>query len=132
MATAALSFRKLRVWQSALDLVEQIYEVTAEFPKSETYGLTSQMRRAAVSIAANISEGQMRDHLKEFLHFLSVARASLAELTTEAEIAGRLGYLNPTQLTALQDRIAVMFRLLYSLRNSLGSRSAPRRVTTNN
>ena len=78
--TAIKSFRDLRVWQAAMDLVEQIYLLTHTFPKHELYGLASQMQRAAVSIPSNIAEGQTRGYTKEYLHHLSIARASLAEL----------------------------------------------------
>ena len=81
------NFKELRVWQRAMDLVEQVYELTRDFPKQETYGLTSQIRRAAVSVPSNIAEGHTREHLKEYLHHLSMAQASLAELETQLEIA---------------------------------------------
>ncbi|MEN6613603.1 MAG: four helix bundle protein [Armatimonadota bacterium] len=68
MAENIKSYRDLRVWQSGIDLVELIYKVTSDFPKSETYGLASQMQRAAVSVPSNIAEGQAREHLKEYLH----------------------------------------------------------------
>ena len=81
------SFRDLRVWQAAMDLVEQVYTLTQMFPKQEMYGLASQMQRAAVSIPSNIAEGHTRAYSKEYLHHLSIARASLAELQTQLEIA---------------------------------------------
>lgn len=74
------SFRELRVWQAAMNLVEKVYRVTQRFPKQETYGLVSQIQRAVVSIPSNIAEGHTREHLKEYLHHLSMAQASLAEL----------------------------------------------------
>jgi four helix bundle protein len=80
--TKIRSFRDLRVWQVGMDLVEQIYLLTQTFPKYEMYGLAGQMQRAAVSIPSNIAEGQVREHLKEYLHHLSIARSSLAELET--------------------------------------------------
>src|SRR5687768_10236839 len=87
------SFRELRIWQAAMDLVEKVYLLTRSVPKQETYGLTSQLQRAAVSIPSNIAEGHAREHLKEYLHHLSMAQASLAELETQLEIALRLKYL---------------------------------------
>ena len=81
------SYRDLRVWQAAMNLVEQVYRLTRAFPKQETYGFSSQMQRAAVSIPSNIAEGHTREHLKEYLHHLSIAQASLAELETQLEIA---------------------------------------------
>jgi len=80
------SFRELRVWQAAMELVEKIYQVTKEFPKEELYGLTSQVRRAAVSVPSNIAELHTREHLKEYLHHISMAQASLAEVDTQLEI----------------------------------------------
>lgn len=76
------SFRDLRVWQAGIDLVEQVYRLTARFPREEIYGLTSQIQRAAVSIPSNIAEGHTREHSKEYLQHLSIAQASLAELET--------------------------------------------------
>ncbi|MEW6354304.1 MAG: four helix bundle protein [Pseudomonadota bacterium] len=73
---------ELRVWQTAIMLVKEVYKITADFPRDEVYGLTSQMRRAAISIPSNISEGAARTSVKEFLQFLSVARGSLSELET--------------------------------------------------
>ena len=87
------SFRELRVWQKAMDLVETVYLLSQDFPKQETYGLTSQVRRAAISIPSNIAEGHTREHIKEYLHHLSMAQASLAEVETQLEIAARLKYL---------------------------------------
>lgn len=92
------SYRDLRVWQVSMDLVELIYEQTAALPDEERYGLSSQMRRAAVSIPSNIAEGHTRTSSKEFLHYLSIAQASLAELETQLEIAVRLNDLLPTEL----------------------------------
>ena len=84
----------LEAWQRALKLVKTIYSATASFPKSELYGLTSQMRRAAVSIPSNIAEGAARETPAEFLRFLTIARGSLSELETQILIAKDLGYLD--------------------------------------
>ena len=86
------SFRDLDVWRLSLDLAEAVYQCTASFPKSELFGLTAQMRWAAVSVPSNIAEGRARSSTKEFLQFLSIALGSLAELETEFELAVRLGY----------------------------------------
>jgi four helix bundle protein len=80
------SFRELRVWQQAIDLVEKIYLLTQNFPKQETYGLMSQLRRAVISVPSNIAEGHTREYIKEYLHHLSIAQASLAEVETQLEI----------------------------------------------
>jgi len=113
------SFRDLRVWQAGMDLVEQVYLLTQTFPKQEIYGLTSQMQRAAVSIPSNTAEGHTRDHSKEYLHHLSIAQASLAELETQLEIATRLKYLSPEQLKQTLISITSLGRQLYALRNAL-------------
>lgn len=113
------SFRELRVWQKAIDLVEKIYLITQKFPREETYGLTSQVRRAVVSIASNIAEGHTREHLKEYLHHLSMAQASLAEVETQLEIGVRLKYIDRNQLSLLLDEINGLGKQLYALRNAL-------------
>jgi four helix bundle protein len=113
------SFRDLRVWQGGMNLVEQVYRATQTFPRNELYGLISQMQRAAVSVPSNIAEGHTREHLKEYLHHLSMAQASLAELETQLEIAKRLGYLSPAQLKELLNSVASLGKQLYALRNSL-------------
>lgn len=89
------------VWQKAMALVECVYAATSSFPREETYGLTSQTRRAATSVPANIAEGQGRRLPKEFLYFLANARGSLLELDTHLELAFRLRYLNADQHSTL-------------------------------
>src|SRR5215813_4774117 len=104
-----------------MDLVEQVNRLTRGFPKHEVYGLTNQLRRAAVSIPSNIAEGQARRHLKEYLQFLSTAKGSLAELQTQLEIAG-LGYLTAEQLKTILDRADALSRQLYTLAIKLAER----------
>jgi len=101
-----------------MSLVEQIYRLTKTFPKEETFGLASQMRRAAVSIPSNIAEGHTREHLKEYLHHISIAQASLAELETQLEIAARLEYLLQEELGQAIESTQSLGRQLYALRNS--------------
>jgi len=113
------SFRELRVWQAAMILVENVYVLTQDFPKQEMYGLTSQIRRAAVSIPSNIAEGHTREHLKEYLHHLSMAQASLAELETQLEIAVRLRYLLTRTVEHIQSDINSLGKQMYALRNAL-------------
>jgi four helix bundle protein len=122
---AISSYRDLRVWQQSMTLVEDIYKLTQGFPRHEVYGLAGQLQRAAVSIPANIAEGHTRYHGKEYLHHLSMARASLAELETEAEIAVRLSYLNAEQHDRLQEQARVLGRQLNALRTSLARRISP-------
>jgi len=84
------SYKQLTVWQKAIDLASEIYRLTDKFPKQEQYGLTSQMRRAAISIPSNIAEGYKRRHRAEYLQFLSIANGSAAELETQLILARRL------------------------------------------
>lgn len=112
------SFRDLRVWQAAMELVATTYDVTKTFPSHETYGLVSQMRRAAVSIPSNIAEGHTRESTKEYLHHISMAHASLAELQTQIEIAVMLNYL-PGDASHLLSRTTSLSKQLYALRNAL-------------
>lgn len=116
---AISSFRDLRVWRVGMDLVEQVYLCTKTFPKEEIYGLCSQMRRAAVSIPSNIADGHTRESTKGFLHFISIAQGSLAELTTQIELATRFGYLKPETSAKLLEATTSLSKQLYSLRNSL-------------
>lgn len=102
-----------------MDLVEHIYRATQGFPKHEIYALTSQIQRAAVSVPSNIAEGHAREHSKEYLHHLSIAQGSLAELETQVEIAACLNYLSPEKLRQLIESIRALGRQLYALRNAL-------------
>ena len=123
--TTIRSFRDLRVWQAAMDLVEQIYQLTQRFPKHERYGLASQMQRAAVSVPSNIAEGHTRAHSKEYLHHLSIARGSLAELQTQLEIARRLTYCSAEEIEPLILRADSLGKQLYMLRNALTKNTGP-------
>jgi four helix bundle protein len=113
------SHRDLIVWQKSMDLVVAVYRATEMFPKSETYGLTSQIRRAAASIPANIAEGQGRRLSGEYLQFLGNARGSLLELDTHLEIAHRIGFLKSSEHASLLDRLAEVRRLLNGLMRSI-------------
>ena len=111
------SYRDLDVWKLAISLVKGIYQLTGKFPASENYGLTSQIRRAAVSIPSNIAEGQGRNSPKEFRQFLSVGLGSLAELETQLIIAQEIDYLTLEELQPLLhtlDRIRKMMKSLAS------------------
>ena len=116
------SYRDLEVWQKAMELVVMCYQMTTEFPKSETYGLSSQLQRSAVSVPANIAEGRQRQHSKEFLQHLSIAYGSLAELETHIQIAGRLKYVGENQINRLIDTTSEIGRMLNGLRKSIEKR----------
>src|SRR5437667_9229628 len=113
------SYRDLIAWQRAMDLVEILYASTRVWPKDEVHGLTSQVRRAVVSIPSNIAEGQGRASTKEFLHHLSIARGSLLELETQALVAQRLGYLQSEVAERLLISAAEVSRLISGLARSL-------------
>jgi four helix bundle protein len=115
----ARSYRELFVWQKAKALTVRIYQATAPFPKNETYGLTSQIRRAAVSVASNIAEGQGRLTVGEFTHFLGQARGSLLELNTQLDIAVDLAYLDATSYEHLDREMYEVLGLLNRLIESL-------------
>lgn len=103
------NYSDLIVWQKAMDLVEAVYRV---FPKEEVYGLTAQLRRAAVSVPSNIAEGQGRRSTREFLHYLSIAHGSLRELETQLLIAARLGYCDAAEQENLTEITAEVGRLI--------------------
>jgi four helix bundle protein len=113
----------LIVWQKAMDLVEAVYSATGSFPKEETYALTSQIRRAVVSVPANIAEGQGRRLTKEYLYFLGNARGSLLELDTHLEIGFRLGYLKKDKYSILKYQLDEVARMLNGLMRSVQASS---------
>ncbi len=113
--------QELKVWQEAMSLVEDIYTITKAFPREEIYALTSQMRRAAVSVPSNIAEGAARAGDKEFLQFLSIARGSLSELETQLILANNLKYWQKTQ--SVIERIDRVSALLGGLIKSLQGRA---------
>ncbi|MGB8011239.1 MAG: four helix bundle protein [Terriglobales bacterium] len=120
----ARSYRDLLVWQKAKTLAVHTYKATANFPRAETYGLTSQIRRAAVSVASNIAEGQGRLTSGEFRHFLGQARGSLLEAETQLAIALDLGFLERTAYEALEQESCQVLGLLDRLLNSLIKKTA--------
>ena len=113
------SYRDLEVWKRGVDLVELIYKLTQSFPSEEKFGLTSQLRRAAVSISSNIAEGWGRDSTKDYVRFVRIARSSLFEIETQLIIAHRLGYLNEDALRASLQETEVESKMLLSLIRSL-------------
>ena len=108
-------YRELKVWQAAMDMAEQCYRATKTFPKEELFGMTCQIRRAAASIPANIAEGQGRQHTKEFLHHLSIARGSLMELETHLLLCRRMGMLTAETLEPLLQLADQISRMLSGL-----------------
>jgi four helix bundle protein len=122
---AIQSYRDLRVWQQAMELVVDCYGVTRNFPKSELYGLVSQIQRAAVSIPANIAEGKGRTHLGDYLRHLSIAHGSLMELETHLLIAERLSYVNPDKVNALLKQTDEISRMLSTLKQKLSQNKSP-------
>jgi four helix bundle protein len=118
------TYRNLIVWQQGLTLVEECYRLTAAFPKSELYGLTSQLRRAAVSIPANVAEGQSRRETKPYRHHVSIAIGSHGELETLIELACRLGFLSVSDKTRVMKLCDSVGRLLSGLHRSLKQKIA--------
>jgi len=102
-----------------MDVVIAVYQLSNQFPKTEIYGLTSQIRRAAVSVPSNIAEGHARATTKEYLSYISTAQASLAEVETQLEIAARLGYVPDPELSSALQQTSVLGKQLYALRDAL-------------
>ena len=113
------SYRDLKVWQRSIDLAEQIYRLTATFPSSEVYGLTSQMKRAAVSISSNVAEGWGRRSRKEYSRFVLLAHGSKDELQTQIVIAKRLGFGKATQLDQADELCEEIGKMLNGLHRFL-------------
>ena len=113
------SYKDLFVWKKSLDLVTDIYELTEKFPKSETYGLISQMQRAAVAIPSNIAEGQKRGHKKEFIRFLHISYGSGAELETQLEICQRLHKIRDLDYNSIALKLDEIMKMLNSLIRTL-------------
>jgi four helix bundle protein len=115
-------YRDLKVWQLGVEISLTVYRITNEFPRSEIYGLTSQLRRAAVSIPSNIAEGHSRGQTKDFVRFLSISRGSVAELETQLLIAERLGYTSSANLETIMGMLNEESRMLAGLRRSLNAK----------
>ena len=114
------SYRDLIAWQKAKDLSVQIYKATGDFPKTEIYGLTSQIRRASVSVAANIAEGQGRLTKRDFVHFLGMSRGSLLEVESHLAISLDLGFLDKAAHDSLLARTIEISKILNALMKSMG------------
>jgi len=119
MANSVKSFHDLVAWQKSMELVTEIYKVSQKFPKEEMFGLTSQIRRAAVSIPSNIAEGRGKSSKGEFQQFLYHARGSLAEVETQLILATNLGYLEKQEISHIMDLISRVGRLLHGLLSAI-------------
>ena len=113
------SYKELDVWKKGIEIVDVVYKMTGKFPKEERYGLTTQMQRAAVSIASNIAEGFARQHTKEYQQFCYIALGSCAELETQLIIAQRRNYLSSEAFSELEDYLDHESRMLMNLIKSL-------------
>jgi four helix bundle protein len=123
-------YRQLIAWQKAIAVVTRVYSVTATFPRDELYGLTSQLRRAAVSIPSNIAEGQGRATRGEFIQFLCHARGSLFETETQLEISRNLGYITAVQQEQFYNELSELGRILNGLITSLQQKQTRRLATS--
>jgi four helix bundle protein len=118
----AQSYQDLMVWQEGIELSLLIYEASSKFPATEKYALCDQLQRASVSVPSNIAEGNQRSSTKQYLHFLSIARGSLAEVNTQIIIAYRLGYLSEDKYTQISKKISSEGALLNGLINALNKK----------
>lgn len=116
-------YRDLQVWQKSMDIVVRCYRLTSTFPQEEMYGLSSQLRRAAVSIPANIAEGHGRNLTKLYLNHLSIAMGSLKELETHILIAAKLEYVTETQISNLMQDCTDLGKMMTGLTRSLSKLS---------
>jgi len=112
-------YRDLKVWHLGMEIAERVYQLTKHFPKEEQYGLTSQLRRAAVSVPANIAEGHARAFTKDYIRFLAVSVGSLAEVETFLELSVRLEFSKPESIHELNEMIGEERRMLRGLQRSL-------------
>lgn len=119
MSEGVTNYRDLQVWRQALDWAEAIYEATVHWPRDERFGLISQIRRAAVSIASNIAEGAARRSTGELIQFVGMSRGSLAEAETQLLLAQRLGYVPEADASALLAASGEISRMLVALSGSL-------------
>ena len=113
------NFRELQVWQKAIDLVKDIYNISNQFPQEERYGLTSQVRRSAVSIPSNIAEGCSRKSTKEFSHFLRISQGSAFELETQLIIANKLELIEDETLNIVSSQIVEIQKMLHGFEKKL-------------
>ncbi|MEQ1705486.1 MAG: four helix bundle protein [Rickettsiales bacterium] len=127
------SYEDLKVWQKAVSLSKDVYRITKNFPKDEIYGLTSQIRRSAVSVSSNIAEGCGRNSYGEFVQFLGIASGSLAELHTQLIIAVDVNYLSKIDFDVLLTQIVEIGRMIAGLKSSLKNKnSSNKQLVTSN
>ncbi len=112
-------FKDLKIWQKAMGITEAVYKLSSSFPKEEKYGLTTQIRRSAVSIASNIAEGAGRNSNKEFIYFLSIANGSSFELLTQIYLSKRLNLSSEEETKPIINQISEVCNMNYSLQKSL-------------
>lgn len=112
-------YRKLSVWQLSMELCTNVYNISANFPNQEMYGLISQIRRASVSICANIAEGYGRNSKRVFIAFLNISRASAFEVSTLMEISRNLNYIKEEEMGKIQDDIEIISKMIFKLINKL-------------
>src|SRR5690606_32058133 len=115
-------YKNLHIWQKSMDLVDEVYTLTRNFPKEEIYGLTNQIRRAAVSIPSNIAEGAGRNSNPQFANFLSYSNGSTLELETQLIISNRQGYLKESDLIEITHLIEDIQKMNYKLQNKLNGK----------
>ena len=115
------NIKELKIWNKAIELTVDVYKATHVFPKEETYGLTSQIRRAAVSIPSNISEGAGRNSKNEFKHFLAIANGSSYELQTQLVISNKLNFLSNEETGSLLNKIDEIQKMNYSFQKTLNN-----------
>ena len=119
------SYRDLKVWQLSMDLFVEVCQVIKRFPKYEQFGLCSQLRRSSLSVPSNIAEGHERNSTREFLHFLSITRGSLAEMETQLIASQRLDYLTTKQSDEFLAKCDRLSRMLRRLQQSLENKLKP-------
>jgi four helix bundle protein len=118
------NLKELKIWKKAIDLAVEVYQVTSLFPLEEKYGLTSQIRRAAISISSNIAEGAGRNSEKEFKHFSGIANGSSYELQTQLFISNKLSLINNEDLEKLHHCIDELQKMNYGFQNMLNKKSS--------
>jgi len=118
--------KKLEVWKQSMTLVIEIYRTTEKFPSKEVYGLTNQIRRAAVSVPSNIAEGAARQTRRKFINYLHIAQGSMSELDTQLELANRLGYLNDNSRNSLNEMMEQIDKMLTGLIRHLNKSKEPK------